>query len=316
MSDDREYRDEVGFINDKNQLITMDEREKNNDFKSIIFENVEEIEKYFNDITFIDAAITLYGEKIPLVFEVELKGEERKIFVNLVPFKDGSGLPMEWKFYTGQVDITEEDINNETNIEKRRGLMLEYGLTKYLQDSKVIQEDNYGTLMDVHFKGDGGDSITQRIAKVINGTNEYIKLNRLKQIYNNIQAKKYTLEQYNLSECDRYNAAIHQEKLLASQKHDLTPEQISQFLPDLEIPGDVGGLQPLIFENLKDLEEQLRVEKKRLTKLETAQMLTKEGHKIYYLFVPSEMQRCKEAVAWSWNTKEEYLPDEGFTWES
>ncbi len=44
--------------------------------------------------------------------------------------------------------------------------------------------------------------------------------------------------------------------------------------------------------------------------------LTKDGRRIYYIPVPSDIERARQGVAWSWDVPEEKLNPNGFEFES
>lgn len=131
----------------------------------LVFKNEDEANAYFESIELVNLCKEKFGLKLPFYFKCRLHDED--IYINYMPSKQG--IVMDWPYFSEQLPITEEVINNEENIEKRRLLIMEYGITNYLRDIKIISEDKYGVLISAVISGE--DEV-QKFVKVRNGTPE------------------------------------------------------------------------------------------------------------------------------------------------
>jgi hypothetical protein len=127
------------------------------------FSSDEEVEEFFDSTEFVNWAKSEFGKELPFFIQIKLKGDLH--FVTYEPSKQG--IPMDWVYFAEFEPITEEAIAAENNIEKRRLLMMEYGINKYLKDVREIQSDAYGTLIDALILDE-----PQKFVRVRNGTEE------------------------------------------------------------------------------------------------------------------------------------------------
>lgn len=107
------------------------------------YNTVEEWKKYVRSTECVEYFKKVYGtitNKIPVIHKIKINGEDRFIF--LQPEK--MNIEMDWKFYAGLEPITKEAIQKETNIEKRRLLMFEYGIDTFFEGAKTLHKDAYG----------------------------------------------------------------------------------------------------------------------------------------------------------------------------
>lgn len=186
----------------------------------IKFSNLDQAHDYFESPTFIKWAREEFGLELPFLFVVDINGEEEMFTPN--PTKQG--IPMDWRFYSEIDKITAADISAETNIEKRRLLIMEYGVNNYLQDVKALGTDVYGTLIKATIEG-----MEQQFVKVRNGTEE-----------------------------------LEEDKAFLREKN----------------------------------------------------MLTADGHKIYYIPVSSKVRTAKQGIEESWGLPKGTLPNAGWDYES
>lgn len=119
----------------------------------------ETIAAYFESTEFVFFCKETFGLKLPYCFII---GND---FYRWIPSKQG--IPMDWEYFSELKPITKEVINNETNIEKRRLLIMEYGVNNYLSDVQTLHSDEYGTLIRANFEGE-----SQQFVRVRNGTEE------------------------------------------------------------------------------------------------------------------------------------------------
>lgn len=151
------------------------------------FKDKTEFEAFVNSRAFIDLMIAEEGEKLPFLFEAVIEGNVQ--FIHIQPAKQG--IPMDWHFYAGFKEITKKDIQTETNIEKRRLLMMEFGVANFFDKIKELNTDAYGSLIETKVDGE-----RQLFIKVRNGTEEqnkeYIKyLKSKKMLYGKNQRIYY-----------------------------------------------------------------------------------------------------------------------------
>jgi hypothetical protein len=120
-----------------------------------------------------------YDVDLPYLHEILVKDVSQPngyetLYMHVQPAKQG--IPMDWVYYAGYEEITSKAITEENNIEKRRLLMMEYGIANYLKDIEILQEDKYGQLIsaniDSQVNGISGLVEKQKFVKVINGTVE------------------------------------------------------------------------------------------------------------------------------------------------
>ncbi len=134
------------------------------------FNTPEEYYTYFRSKSFVDYLTKKYGTNIPRFFVGHNpnadKAKQIYPFLFLInPSK--RGIPMDFDLFSGHVPITPERIKQEENIEKRRLLIMEYGVNNFFKNQEVIQKDAYGELIKAEVDGD-----INYFAKVINGTTE------------------------------------------------------------------------------------------------------------------------------------------------
>lgn len=127
------------------------------------FKSEEEAVELFSTPAFITWAKEEFGRELPALFVCKVAGEQ----AYAVPDLKKQGIPMDWRFYAEIDEITAADIDAEQNIEKRRLLMMEFGINNYLQDVTVLGTDAFGTLLEATIEGD-----RQKYVKVRNGTPE------------------------------------------------------------------------------------------------------------------------------------------------
>lgn len=132
--------------------------EMNLDFNSEV-----EIKAYFDDPKFIKELAIKYKKEIPAMFVCTLNKDMR--FIKFEPTKQG--ILMDWRFFAEIDKITKEDINFEKNIEKRRLLIMEYGVNNYFEEVQVLNKSIYGKLISTNFLGS-----KQQFVQVRNGTIE------------------------------------------------------------------------------------------------------------------------------------------------
>lgn len=139
------------------------------EYNSRTFSSEEELTEFFNTEKFVRTCKELYGRNLPALFRFMVNDEP----VFAVPNILKQGLPMDWRFFAEIDPITAEDINAEENIEKRRALIIEYGVNNYLKNVEVLSKDAYGVLIEANIDGtDDAEGERQRFVKVRNGTEE------------------------------------------------------------------------------------------------------------------------------------------------
>lgn len=133
------------------------------------FKDEADCRKYFDTLEFVEYCKALGGLEVPVLFQCKIESlPEPEYFIEYVPTKNG--IPMDWHFFSEQVPITVEDIEAETNIEKRTLLMMEYGVANYLNNITILHEDVYGVLLEADMSGE-----RQKFVKVTNGTPETLE---------------------------------------------------------------------------------------------------------------------------------------------
>ena len=128
------------------------------------FKNIQELKEYIDSFSFVDLLKTKYGVNIPLLYVANI-GKVEPLYFTIMFSK--LGVNMDWKYYSGLEAITENSIHSEKNIEKRRLLMLEYGIDKFFKKVKLIQQDVYGELIEATIDGE-----RLRFLKCIDGSTE------------------------------------------------------------------------------------------------------------------------------------------------
>jgi hypothetical protein len=128
------------------------------------WQSPEDAEEFLQSEEFHRYLIKEYKLNPPALVGVYIK-KKGMLYTTLEFTKQG--LPMDWAFYSGQRKITKAAILDEHNVEKRRLLMMEYGVSKFFSDIKVIDESAYGTLIEVDLEGE-----PHKFVKEINGTSE------------------------------------------------------------------------------------------------------------------------------------------------
>ncbi len=116
----------------------------------VVLNTEQEYINHFNSLEFHNYLKDTYGRKYPWYFIIQLNGQS--LYVHL---KSGKfNIPMDWVYYAGYEKITKKVIQAEENIEKRRLLMMEYGLEDFFEDKKVIHKDIYGELIEATIDGE------------------------------------------------------------------------------------------------------------------------------------------------------------------
>lgn len=140
--------------------------EVSQEWADLDFKSEQDFLDYVNQESIVDYLKEKYEDKLPAWFEFKIEGQ--------ACYWDGmyekQGIPMDWDFFSGQAEIIQKSIEEEENIEKRRLLMMEYGINKYLQNVQTLQTDAYGTLIQAEILGED-----QKFVKVRNGTREPIE---------------------------------------------------------------------------------------------------------------------------------------------
>jgi len=218
------------FDNDQQYAAYLKALKEKKYLPNTVFESEKDMMAWASSKEFIQHCINLYKDKIPSRWTFAIKQSDGKYTAKVwsfIPAK--AGIALDWVFYAGLKEITTEDILNERNVEKRYLLMAEYGLSEFIKNHKVINEDAYGILMDVKFEHDPGT--IQKVCKVKNGSIE--------------------------------------------------PPNTREFL-------------------------------------RSRSMLSEDGKKYYYIFIPNNLniKTAREAVAWSWNRPVKWFPKEGFNFET
>ena len=154
------------------------------------FDSLDHVRDYMTSQAFKEYLIKTHGIELPLVFIVQLKPQpahnnsekllKQKPYVVTVQFSR-QGIAMDWEYYSGLVSITPEAVAKESNIEKRRLLMMELGLANYAEEIKTLAKDAYGELISMKIEG-----AYWNFLKLVNGTQEkaqdYIKYLQSKEM--------------------------------------------------------------------------------------------------------------------------------------
>lgn len=136
------------------------------------FSTLDEVQEYVNTPAFYKELTANNSDKAPGIAIVTLRGQSvpEILFLSF----EQNGIPIDWCYDNQSKPITLESIKKESNTEKRRLLIMKYGLGAFEKDMgfKTVSCDAYGTLMYV--KNELFPT-GQQFVKVINGTPEPVE---------------------------------------------------------------------------------------------------------------------------------------------
>lgn len=131
---------------------------------------LDKVQIYVNSASFREALkerLRKQGvNKIPLLLTVTLDNVVTPVHLIF----EEQGLLSYAKYELGLEEVTEDAIMAEQNTERRRLLMMKYGIAKFFDKSKIISSDVYGTIIEVELQGDRTGPT--RFIKLINDTEE------------------------------------------------------------------------------------------------------------------------------------------------